>query len=226
MNYKIFFDKIRDNYPLRNSKVVKGFEAIIEEGLDRGVMPEELAYILATAWHETAHTMQPVYEIGSKSYFDKYEPTTRIGKTLGNTETGDGYKYRGRGYVQITGRANYRKFGIEKDPEQAINPHTALDILFDGMVNGMFTGHKLRDYFDGTKRDFEGARRIVNGTDKAQLIGGYGREFMEALNSASPELGSGQTSKTKGKGSKPLAVVVILAILGGVALVLKNALGL
>jgi putative chitinase len=52
------------------------------------------------------------------------------------------------------------------------------------MIRGMFTGKKLADYFDGKRADWTGARRIVNGTDKAAVIAGYGRAYYAALRSA------------------------------------------
>ena len=147
---------------------------------------KHLAYLLGTARWETARTMQPIYERGKRAYFDKYEPGTKIGKALGNTVKGDGYRYRGRGFVQLTGRANYRKFGIEDEPDRALDPETAAGILVIGCLQGWFTGKKLSDY--DTFRDM---RRVVNGTDKADLIAGYAETFLRALDglpaSAAPE---------------------------------------
>jgi putative chitinase len=120
--------------------------------------------------------MQPIYERGQKSYFNKYEPGTKLGKALGNTSKGDGYRYRGRGLAQLTGRANYRKFNIEDSPDKALEPDIAANILVIGCLKGMFTGRKLSDY-----TTFQNMRRVVNGTDKAALIAGYAETFLRAL---------------------------------------------
>jgi predicted chitinase len=56
---------------------------------------------------ETARRFTPVTEFGQPSYFNKYDAGTPIGRRLGNMQPGDGFRFRGRGYVQITGRANY-----------------------------------------------------------------------------------------------------------------------
>jgi putative chitinase len=153
-----------------------------------------LAYALGTMPRETDFTMQPITEYGARDYFNKYEPGTAIGKRLGNTQPGDGWRYRGRGQVMITGRRNYRlageKLGIdlEGNPELALDLATSARILVAGTMEGWFTGKGLTDYIDDVDegddedlREFVQARRTVNGTDKAALIAGHALEFERAL---------------------------------------------
>lgn len=145
------------------------------------------AYVMATAWHETDTIMQPIHEYGSRSYFNKYEPDTSIGKRLGNAVRGDGYKFRGRGYVQLTGRSNYAKAGkvfgedFLEAPDMVLLPQFAARIAVEGMEEGWFTGKTLADYLTSEKTEYINARRIINGLDKATIIAGYARHFEAAL---------------------------------------------
>jgi len=142
---------------------------------------DHIAYIMATVSHESAFA--PIAEIGPREYFQRYEG--RI--DLGNTEPGDGYRFRGRGYVQITGRRNYALFskilGIDLvgNPDLALVPNTAAHICVRGMKDGLFTGRKLSDYDRPTGYDFVKARAIVNGNDRAELIASYARHYRNAL---------------------------------------------
>lgn len=191
-----FFDIVRKELfggSLTQSQV-DGINAILK-AWDRSGDGDKrkLAYILATSKHETANTMQPITEYGGRSYFNKYEPGTKIGKALGNTEPGDGYKYRGRGYVQLTGRSNYRKAGLKLDTPLLDNPELALDSVVSGMtlvrgsLEGWYTGKKLGDYINSAKTDYINARRVINGTDKAQLIAGYADAFEDAIKAGRKE---------------------------------------
>ncbi len=76
---------------------------------------------------------------------------------------------------------NFRKFGIEDDPEDALDPQTAFNILTVGMFQGSFTGKKLKDYIDGNKEDYRSARKIINRLDKATLIESYAKDFEKIL---------------------------------------------
>lgn len=154
----------------------------------RHLPPNQRAYLLATTYHETARTMQPIYEYGGVRYFDKYD-TGKLAATLGNSpeKDGDGYLYRGRGYVQLTGRRNYLKAGkalgydLVKTPDLALDPNIATQILVKGCMEGWFTAKKLDTYVNEAKTDFVNARRVVNGLDDAKLIAGYAEEFLKIL---------------------------------------------
>lgn len=133
---------------------------IIDACLEHGLLRNECAYVLATAYHETAHQMRPVREYGGEKYL-KSKPY---------------YPYVGMGYVQLTWKANYekagKKLGVDfvKHPKYLLDPKYSAPILVIGMKEGWFTGKKLSDYIDLHRSDFTGARKIVNGTDKARLI--------------------------------------------------------
>ncbi|WP_310606735.1 peptidoglycan-binding protein [Buttiauxella brennerae] len=152
--------------------------------LGRGVPVSWLAYVMATAYHETAGTMEPIEEYGHGK-----------GKEYGNPDKETGETYYGRGYVQITWKKNYtRAQGVVVNPETlskdvpfveepgyALVPFFAAQIALGGMVHGWFTGRNLADYLTSEKTDYVNARRIINGTDKAQLIAGYAGEVEAAI---------------------------------------------
>jgi putative chitinase len=153
------------------------------------------AYALATAYLETAHTMQPVNEIGGDGYFFRmYDPQGNrpdVAAELGNTQPGDGALFHGRGYVQLTGRALYAragsKIGIDLigNPDLALVPVNAAKVMRSGMDGGWFTGRDFGSYLpSGGRADvnaFTQARRIINGLDQAATIAGYALEFQTAL---------------------------------------------
>lgn len=168
MNRSYFLSRVREN--LFSGKLSKSQADGIGKILDywQAKWPkmsiDELAYLLATAKWESAHTMQPIVERGSKAYL--------LSKPY--------YPWIGRGLVQITWQANYKKYGIT-NPEDALKWPTALHVIFDGMIFGKFTGKRLADYIGNGQRDYVGARRIINGTDKAKQIANIAEGFREAL---------------------------------------------
>jgi hypothetical protein len=96
--------------------------------------------------------------------FDKYEPTTSIGKSLGNTQPGDGSRFKGRGYVQLTGRANYTRIGPQVDADLVEQPDLACDPAIAGKILAQFlkSGEgKIRAAI--AKNDLKTARKLVNG---------------------------------------------------------------
>jgi putative chitinase len=110
-----------------------------------GIKGEELAQFLAQTAHETMN-FQHMIEIGGSLDFRKYEPkfvkdksgkfvnVNPKAKTLGNVKKGDGARYKGRGYIQLTGRYNYKRAGqalglpLEAQPELVEKPEVAAKV--------------------------------------------------------------------------------------------------
>lgn len=197
-NSKAFFDRVRDVDllgPTLSPSEVAGCTAILEACASWPV--SHVAYALATAYHETAGTMQPIKEIGGPDYFrrmyDKTGNRPNVAADLGNTEPGDGAKFAGRGYPQLTGRRNYaradRELGLNgellRNPDLAMRPDLAARIMEAGMREGWFTGKGCAAYLPakgaGTRAAFIAARRIINGTDRAEKIAEHAMDFQEAL---------------------------------------------
>jgi putative chitinase len=179
---KTFFDSIRKSLgPLTNNQVF-GIETLL--AATDGLPLRHRAYILGTAWHETGPASSALHMTPRREIWGPTAAQTRYeGRAdLGNTTPGDGKRFAGRGYVQITGRANYQKASklVGKDlvanPDLALDPAIAAKIIVHGMVNGWFTGRKMAD-FDS----YMNMRRVVNGTDRAALIAGYAEKFEDAL---------------------------------------------
>lgn len=166
------------------------FEAFNKFELLDSSNPLYVSYMLGTAYHETAYTMQAITEYGGVRYFDKYD-TGRLAARLGNTpeKDGDGYKYRGRGHVMITGLDNYKKFtkilGIDlvNVPDLALDPVVSASILVIGSLEGTFTTRKLSQYikYGLDIKEFDNARRVINGTDDARKITNHAVKFLQCL---------------------------------------------
>jgi len=132
--------------------------------------PGQIAYILATAEHESrlGQWMASGWAYERRS-------------DLGNTQPGDG------GFVWMTERHNYtywsNRLGIDlvNNPEIATEPSIAAKILVISMRDGLLTGYKLRDFINSNKRDFYNARRIVNHLDRAAHIAAIAEEYYQVL---------------------------------------------
>lgn len=190
-----FFDAARAGLfaPSLTQDEVDGCNAIL--ATMAGLPACYTAYALATAFKETAHTMQPIEEYGGPSYFfRRYDPqgsNPSIARQLGNTVPGDGVEFHGRGYVQLTGRANYLKAATKTgadligNPSLALDPDIAAKVMRFGMIEGWFTGRSLSSYLPAsgpaTYSQFFAARRIINGLDCAGQIAGYGIAFQNYI---------------------------------------------
>lgn len=179
INRKTFYDSVRLSLfgGSMSQKKVLGMETILNEWeAEKLTDLRYLAYMLATTYHETAHTMEPVAEYGHGK-----------GRKYGEPDPVTHQTYYGRGFVQLTWKGNYEAMskvtGVDlvNDPDKAMDISIATKILFYGMLHGSFTGKKLSDYFNDLTTDWIKARRIINGLDKADLIAGYAEKFFTAL---------------------------------------------
>jgi hypothetical protein len=184
---KAFFSLVRLRIlPTLTQGQVDGINAILD-AWDKWAPnsdPRFIAYALATAYWETDRTLQPIAEYGHGH-----------GHSYG-VSTGPWHKaYFGRGYVQLTWIANYKKATEElqnkgivtkftdfvKDPDLVLKPEIAAPIMIFGMLEGWFTGRKLGDFFHGRIADWTNARTIINGHDHAAEIANNARLFFQAL---------------------------------------------
>jgi putative chitinase len=204
MNKQEFFNQARNGPtgggkgilgPTLDDGEVQGCETILDAMA--GIPLAWCAYALATAYHETAHTMQPIAERGGPKYFTRMYDVTgarpKLARSMGNTAPGDGPRYCGRGFVQLTWKTNYERASKETGvdlvahPEKAMQLALAAQIMRGGMREGWFTGKSFQSYLPDRKAalaQFTAARRIINGTDKAGLIAGYAMRFQDALERA------------------------------------------
>lgn len=190
-----FFDSVRSGLlgPTLTPSEVSGCVAILDAMA--GAPIAYTSYALGTAYKETNHTMQPIDEIGGDAYFfRRYDPKGQrpdIARQLGNTQPGDGARFHGRGYPQVTGRANYarasKELGVDliARPERMLEPEIAAKVMRRGMTEGWFTGKSFASYLPSTGAatmpQFISARRIINGQDCAAEIASYAVQFQKAL---------------------------------------------
>lgn len=209
-----FYKFIRNNLtPKLSQRQVSGIEAVIDYGSEQNLSIFHLAAVLAEAWHETGSTMEPISENLNYSakritqVWPSRFPTIKdatpyannpqklankvYGGRNGNTGHDDGWRYRGRGLAQITFKDNYAKFGLQDNPEKALELPTAVTILITGMKFGKFTGKKLSDYDYEVTRGVPGykyysSRAIINSDldVNGNKIDQYGKVFEQALRNA------------------------------------------
>lgn len=169
------------------AKQVSGMEAKIKVFQEAKFPLSWAAYALATSYHETARRMQPVRE-GLNASDAWRKRNLRY------------YPWYGRGDVQLTWEANYKRADKElelggklvKNLDLALDPDISAKIMSRGMREGWFSGdkkgrHTLQRHLpksEGTRAQFKQARRIINLMDKADMIAGYAVQFQDALKKA------------------------------------------
>jgi hypothetical protein len=173
----IFGDHLKEvNDELDFSSREETIRSIIKLCREQGLtLNTQIAYVLATVQWETAHTFKPVKEAYWKSELWRQQNLRY-------------FPYYGRGFVQLTWKSNYAKFSgilaidMIKDPDLALDPYVSAFILVYGFKHGTFTGKAIAHYINESKTDFIGARRCINGTDKAIQIKNLAYAFLRQLN--------------------------------------------
>lgn len=162
---KKFFDGYRNRFGSLTQKQVNALDLFLDE-VNKNFdyfTHKQWAYVLATTFHETNETFEPVRE----AYWLSEEWRKKNLRY---------YPYYGRGFVQITWEENYAKFSkllnvdLVNNPDLTMRFNNSFYILIKGTKDGLFTGRKLSDYVNDSKTDYINARRVINGTDKASKI--------------------------------------------------------
>lgn len=191
-----FFSLIRVNVfnGKLNIKQFEGINVILLEWNKRNLTDLRwLAYILATVFHETAATMQPIEEFGkgkNKDYGKKLDVGRGPGKRVPYTIPDK--LYYGRGHTQNTWLTIYRRlttaakkqgynWDFVNNPELLLTMEPSIWATFHSMLTGLYTGKSLSNYFNLKVEDWVNARRIINGLDKAILISNLSKKFYDAL---------------------------------------------
>lgn len=116
--------------------------------------------LAATVAVETAYKFAPIEEFASGEAYD----TGRLAERLGNSpaKDGDGQRYKGRGFIQLTGHDNYREAGIALGLDLLEHPNLALDAGVSAQIAGWYwKTHMVNEACD--QRDWKRVRKLVNG---------------------------------------------------------------
>lgn len=196
MNQTIFFNSIRASLfgGQLSQTQVDGINTLLTCWREAGGTDiRQLAYILGTVYHEAGKGLHPVREgfvatnQQAVQYVTEMYKRRGISRNYALPDPQTGQSYYGRGFVQITWKGNYSTFEkllhvpLVDNPDLALKPGISAAIAVRGMIGGLFTGKKLSDYFNANNCDWINARRIINGTDRAEQVAENAQKFHNAL---------------------------------------------
>lgn len=160
------------------------YTALLEEAQKEGIKGVELAALMAQAGHES-DTFNTLREYASGSAYEGRED-------LGNTEVGDGKRYRGRGHIQLTGRANYRRAGEALGLDLENNPELVeTDPSIAARVTIWFWKENVRSQAPDFN-DVERVTKVVNGgfnglKHRIELYENFAARFNENVYPSAPD---------------------------------------
>ena len=170
---KLEIPKIKAD-PVKVSELLAAFntaagKTLVSAARGAGLKGQELAQFLAQCAHETLN-FSKMQEMGNSTYFKNYDikHNPKKAKQLGNTKPGDGQRYMGRGFIQLTGRENYKKVGhalglpLEQHPEMAEKPEVA------AQVSVWYWKHRVKskvNNFNNTQAVTKPINSALNGLD-------------------------------------------------------------
>lgn len=189
---KTLTERIDENWLARLAKTLKmtltkaqceAVRLLVMECEAQGVTDlRQIAYVLGTVYHECR--FKSIKEIRAKPGSDVWKMQEAYWHT----------GYYGRGFSQLTWLKNYKKFeavvnmDLVKNPDLALIPKVGAMILVYGMKHGTFVSNgmassiRLDRYFNETTTNWYDARRIVNGTFRAEMVAEAAQKILPLLN--------------------------------------------
>lgn len=145
------------------------YNAVAIALVELGILTDlSLLGALATIRTEVGRNYLPIKEIADGSAYEG-----RL--DLGNTQVGDGAKYKGRGFIQLTGRANYTHYGKALGIDLVNNPDLALDVNISARILAHYFKDRGVDVACNNK-DWTLCRKLVNGGSNGLL------DFLNVVN--------------------------------------------
>lgn len=159
-----------------NEQSAKECYNAIEQALgDLGILtPLTLIGALATVRVECGRSFKPVVEIASGEVYEGR-------KDLGNTQVGDGVRFKGRGYIQLTGRDNYKTYGEKLGIDLVNNPDLTLQPEVSAKILALYFKNRAVNVACNNN-DWLEVRKKINGVNRSTGLPNGWNEFESVVN--------------------------------------------
>jgi predicted chitinase len=144
-------------YPYTPVSILETSLPFLQEGIDKyqiGFSKQRIAAFLAQIGHESGGLRYTIEFASGQAYEWR--------KDLGNVNPGDGVRFKGRGWIQLTGRHNYRQAGKAIGVDLETNPELAVDPKYLGLLAGWFWSSRNLNFW-ADKGDFKKITCLING---------------------------------------------------------------